>query len=149
MREPPVKVRKQTMHHVEYFYDPYSQRRAVRLPGERLGCAQPALRLDAANRFGDFEHGDQQHDASSFKGNDFGDLGCARGATDTQNLRTTDAQLSCMLASDEYSNAVQPVWASQNKGLILLTIPIHNPETASVGMFARAELQPTKAVSGL
>jgi hypothetical protein len=126
---------------VEYYYDPYGQRRAVRLLGERFGCAQPALRLDAANRSGDFEHGDQQHDASPINGNDFGDLGCARGAVDTQNLRTNDAQLSCMLASDEYSSAVQPVWASQNEGLILLTIPMHNPETASVGMFAKAELQ--------
>jgi hypothetical protein len=39
------------------------------------------------------------------------------------------------------TSAEQPVWASQNRGLILLSIPIHNPETLAC--------LPTVAVSGL
>jgi hypothetical protein len=132
--EAPVKVRKQHVQHVEYHRDMYGQARALPQPGDRVLDAQPAHRMDfwGADRDGD--------DIDAYSDGDF-DAGAGPGFhVHTQRLHRTEDELRFMFSNSQCAGTVQPLWASQNKGVLLVSCPIHDPESGTVGMFAKEAL---------
>ena len=132
--EAPVKLRKQHVQHVEYHRDMYGQARALPQPGDRVLDAQPAHRMEFWGADGD---GD---DIDAYSDGDF-DAGTGPGFyVHTQRLHSTEDELRIMFCNPQCAGTVQPLWASQNKGVMLVSCPIHDPESGTVGMFAKEAL---------
>ena len=114
--EAPVKLRKQHVQHVEYHRDMYGQARALPQPGDRVLDAQPAHRMEFWGADGD---GD---DIDAYSDGDF-DAGAGPGFyVHTQRLHSTEDELRIMFSNPQCAGTVQPLWASQNKGVMLVSL---------------------------
>jgi hypothetical protein len=138
-REPRIKLRSQKLTHVEHHQDMYGQRRAVQQPQVRLNCAQPALRLEVDGAGSDRDFGGHL-DSDSDGDRDQNQAGTSYSIRHQRPLRAPDDDLRSMFMDTEYAAAVQPIWASQNKGIMLMSAPIHDPVSGTKGMFAKEAL---------